>query len=357
MRIGIDARELCGKPTGVGRYLLWLLSEWAIRDYAHGHQFLLYVHDQLPLTFDDRRFASRVVRGQPAAWWEQVSLPSQVATDHVDVFFAPGYTTALRFTVPTIVAIHDLSFFAHPEWFSVREGLRRRWLTYQSAVRARVVLTISEFTKRELIDRLGLDADRIHVVPPGITGGPPATADQTIPYVLFVGSIFNRRRVPDLIRAFAPVASAHPAAHLDIVGDNRSSPYQNVDAVIRSEGLDGRATWRSYVPDETLRALYRRARAFVFLSEYEGLGLTPLEALAWGVPPILLDTPVARESCQDAALYVTPGDVRGVTRALEAALFDVATRARLLDAAPRVVARFDARDGAHRTFAAIVNAV
>ena len=88
--------------------------------------------------------------------------------------------------------------------------------------------------------------------------------------------------------------------------------------------------------------LYARARAFAFLSEYEGFGMTPLEALAAGVPPVVLDTPVARESCGDAALYVPRGDgSAATTRALETALFDDTARARVLAAAPAVLATIE----------------
>ena len=125
--------------------------------------------------------------------------------------------------------------------------------------------------------------------------------------VLFVGSIFNRRHVIDLVRAFAPIARAHPDASLDIVGDNRSYPHEDPMRAIHAEGLHEHVHWHRYVTDEQLRDLYRRARAFAFLSEYEGLGLTPLEALAAGLPPVLLDTAVARESCGAAALYVQAG--------------------------------------------------
>ena len=133
---------------------------------------------------------------------------------------------------------------AHPEWFRPREGARRSWLTKASARRAASVITISEFSKRELIERLDVPADKIHVIPPGIGAGgsqlraggsqlgarrsvsspsaqPPASSAYR---VLFVGSIFNRRRVIDLIRAFAPIARSHPGAALDIVGDNRTLP-------------------------------------------------------------------------------------------------------------------------------------
>ena len=367
MRIGIDARELVGRATGAGRYLAGLLQQWSLD--ARAHEFLLYAPDPIGLALDARRFPTREVRG-PGGWrWEQIQLPRAAAGDHLDVWFAPAYTAPLRLEVPIVAAIHDISFVAHPEWFRVREGVRRRWLTRQTARSATAVVTISEFTKRELVERLGVDGPKIHVIPPGIsTGGEssapsvpsvPTNPEPRIPNprrVLYVGSIFNRRHVPDLIRAFAPIARAHPDAALDIVGDNRSYPREDLQRSIAGEGLQAQVHWHSYVTDEHLRELYAHARAFAFLSEYEGLGLTPLEALAAGVPPVLMDTPVARESCDDAALYVSAHDLPGITRALETVLFDDAARQRILAAAPPVLARYAWPRAARETLAVLRSA-
>jgi len=171
--------------------------------------------------------------------------------------------------------------------------------------------------------------------------------------VLYVGSIFNRRRIPDLIRAFAVVARAHPDASMDLVGDNRTHPRQNLDGAIAIGELGDRVRWRAYVAEPALAALYGTARVFAFLSEYEGLGLTPLEALAAGVPPLLLDTEVARESCEDAALYVRAGDLAATSRALEQLLYDEAPRARILGAAPAVLAKYSWPRAARDTLAVI----
>jgi glycosyltransferase involved in cell wall biosynthesis len=341
MRIGIDARELCGHSTGAGRYLGGLLTAWAGDERTRRHHFVLYTQEPLTLRLDARRFPTRLVAGAPGVWWEQVRLPRVAAADHLDLFFAPAYTAPLALDVPTVVAIHDVSFVAHPEWFTTREGLRRRWLTRRAAQHARAVVTISEFSRGEIVERLGVPAGRIHVVPPGIS--PPGTslARTEDPRVLFVGSIFNRRHVPDLIRAFADVARRYPAASLDIVGDNRSYPHEDLTRTIAAEQMTDRVRCRSFVPDAELTDLYARARAFAFLSEYEGLGLTPLEALAAGAPPVIADTPVARESCGDAAVYVPVGDVRAAAHALERALFDEPTRAQVLAAAPEALARYD----------------
>ena len=358
MRIGIDARELCGRATGVGRYLGGLLREWAIDERARVHEYLLYAHGPIALPLDARRFPTRTVPGSGGSIWEQFQLPRAMTSDHLDVWFAPAYTAPLRIAHPTVVAIHDLSFVAHPEWFRMREGARRRWLTSQSASRAAAVITISEFSKSELIERLGVPAVKIDVIPPGISPSAlsPDRRGLSPARVLFVGSVFNRRHVTDLIRAFAPIARAHPDASLDIVGDNRSYPREQLRRTIAAEQLEAQVRWHEYVTDEQLATLYAEARAFAFLSEYEGLGLTPLEALAAGIPPVLLDTPVARESCGDAAIYVPASDLRATTRALESVLFDDAVRQRILTAAPAELAKYSWPRAARDTLAVLERA-
>lgn len=349
MRIGISAAELCGRPTGAGRYLAGLVDEWCRDARAQTHELILYAPEPLPAA-SAPPLVTRLVAGRGGAWWEQVALARAAAADRVDVFFAPAYAGPLLLSVPMVVAVHDVSFAAHPEWFRPREGARRRWLTRRSARRARAVVTISEFSREEIVRRLGVDPSRVHVIPPGVTPrcapiDPAARGER----VLFVGSIFNRRHVPDLIRAFALLARRRPSAMLDIVGDNRTYPYEDIDGAIRAAGLAGRVRWHRYTSDADLARLYREAGVFAFLSEYEGLGFTPLEALAAGVPPVLADTPVARETCGGAALYVASGDLEGVAAALERALTDRETRARILRADPAVLARYDWPRAARRT--------
>jgi glycosyltransferase involved in cell wall biosynthesis len=366
LRIGVDARELCGRPTGVGRYLGGLLHEWATDAQARQHEFVLCAPGPIAFQLDTRRFPVRTIPGSGGWWWEQLQVPGVVAAEQFDVWFAPAYSAPIRLETPVVVAIHDLSFVAHPEWFRLREGARRRWLTRQSAARAAAVITISEFSKSELIERLDVPAAKIHVIPPGLGAGGSGLGAASLanpqppgpsPYrVLYVGSIFNRRHVVDLIRAFASVARAHPQASLDIVGDNRSYPREDLRQTIAAEHVEQQVRWHEYVSDQELAALYAEARAFAFLSEYEGLGLTPLEALAAGVPPVLLDTAVARESCGDAAMYVAAGDLTATTRALESLLFDEITRRRILAAAPAELAKYQWPRAARETLAVLESA-
>ncbi len=356
MRIGIDARELAGRATGVGRYLAGLLAAWSAGAAARRHDFVLYAHEPLAIAVDSHRFPTHVLAGPPGPWWEQVELPAACVRAQLDVLFAPAYTAPLFRRLPFVVTIHDVSFAAHPEWFRMREGVRRRWVTRHSARQARAVITVSEFSRREIVDHLGVAAAKVRVIPHGIHAPavPAGVRDGARrPHLLFVGSIFNRRRVPDLLRAFAPIAAANRDAVLDLVGDNRSYPRQNIAGLIGALGLEDQVRWHAYVAEDELVRLYRDASAFAFLSEYEGFGLTPLEALAAGVPPVLLDTAVARESCGDAAIYAAPDDLAGTTRALEQVLFDEAVRGRLLAAAPLVLGRYDQARAARDTLAVI----
>jgi len=353
MRIGIDARELGGQPTGVGRYLAGLLREWSREGNARGHEFVLYATEAIAIELDTYRFRTRIIEGAPGTWWEQVRLPPIAMRDHLDLFFAPAYTSPIRLAVPTVLTIHDLSYMAHPEWFSVREGARRRLITRHSALRARAVVTVSEFSRREILSYLQLPPDRVHVIPQGIDAPAVTRADRTEPRVLYVGAIFNRRHVPDLIRAVAALVRRHPAAQLDIVGPNRTFPREDIAAAIQIDGLNGRAHHYPYLVPEQLSTLYAKASVFAFLSEYEGLGTTPLEALAAGMPPVVMDTTVARETLGRAALYVPRGDIAATTRALELALFDEPTRATILAEAPAALARYDWARAARQTLAVL----
>lgn len=346
MRVAIDAREMCGRPTGVGRYLAGLLEAWGDNATAQRHQWILYAHTR-PAVSNRWDARVRVVDGSGGTAWEQMSLPRALAADRPDVLFAPGYTAPLTVAAPLVLTVHDVSFFAHPEWFSFREGTRRRVLTAWSARRARRVITDSEFSKTEIAKHIGIDESRLRVIPLGVDrphhGSRLPTPGSREPMVLFVGSIFERRRVDTLIEAFDIVAAHVPDATLEIVGENRTRrPRLDLAALRSHTAHPDRIHIRSYVDEDTLRALYKKASVLAFLSEYEGFGFTPLEALAAGVAPLLLDTPIARETCGDAARYVPPAAAAPqVAQAITDLLTDAPARREILSRADTVLSRYD----------------
>jgi glycosyltransferase involved in cell wall biosynthesis len=252
------------------------------------------------------------------------------------------------------VTIHDVSFSAHPEWFAWREGLRRRVVTRLSAHHAARIITVSDFSKREIVSHLGVPSTKVDVIYSGTTrlATPPATRQPT---VLFVGSLFNRRHVPELIAGFARMAVRHPEARLEIVGDNRTTPQIDIDRLIEQSAARERIRARSYVADDELAALYASASAFAFLSDYEGFAMTPLEALGAGVPVVLLETEVAREIYGPAATYVERPDPALIAGALERVLFDQAERMRLFSTAAATVDRYSWRECAQRTLQVLLS--
>jgi glycosyltransferase involved in cell wall biosynthesis len=356
LRIGIDARELLGEPTGVGRYLGELLRRWVVRSDTASRRLILYSSEPLPFVAsapEGANLTEMVAGSGRGTWWEQTHLRRAVRSEPPDVFFAGAYTAPLALGVPLAVTIHDVSFAAHPEWFRPREGARRRLLTRQAARAAEVVFTDSLFSRDEIVERLGVSVERIRVIPPGVTrrtAGPWPRER----LVLFAGSIFNRRRLPATITAFAAATATRPETRLVIAGADRSYPSLDLAGLAAEAGVGKRVEITSYVTEADLDSLYARAAVFVFLSEYEGFGLTPLEALSAGVPIVVLDTPVAREVYGEAAWYIPrESDVRHATIAIRTLLDDPASRARLLEHAPAVLARYSWDAAAAETLAAI----
>jgi glycosyltransferase involved in cell wall biosynthesis len=351
LRIGVDSRELLGDATGVGRYLGELLRRWMALPDVRNRRFILYSPKALPLPLSAEAAEVRILGWGRGTWWEQTYLRRAVRDDPPDVFFAPAYTAPLGTSVPLAVTIHDISFVAHPEWFRAREGLRRRWLTRRAAQMASVVFTDSDFSRAELEQHLRVEPSRIRVIPPGVT---PRVVPQTKqparePLVLFVGSLFNRRRLPDLIAAFSRATYDLPHARLVIVGSDRTWPRQDLAAVAAVHGVSARTKFLRYIPDQALAQLYAQASVFAFLSEYEGFGLTPLEALAAGVPPVVLETAVAREVYGEAAVYVRHGDIDGTAEALRRLLLHPHSAAPILARARAVLQRYSWNTAASRT--------
>ena len=164
MHIAIDARELTGDPTGAGRYLAQLLAYWNRSSAASRHRFSLYAHRRLVTRADRLQTRAVVLPGAGGTRWEQLTLSSAMRRDRPDVLFAPAYTAPLL-TPSGGPSVHDVSFAAHPEWFRPREGWRRRTLTGAAARRAASVLTLSKFSRSEIVRHLRVLPERVRVIP------------------------------------------------------------------------------------------------------------------------------------------------------------------------------------------------
>jgi len=366
LTIGIDGRELQGRPTGTGRYLRNLLRAWSA---TGGDRLLVYCAGGLP---DDpvlalpgvepRALGSGTERG---LWWAERRLAPAARREAVDVFFSPAYTCPLTLGRPRVTAIHDVSFFAWPDDFSTVEGVRRRLLVRASARASETVLACSDFTRREIARFLPDAAARTIHVPLAAADDLPPTPSRaeargrlgvTGPLLVTVGAILNRRRLPVLLRAVAHLRRAWPDLALEVVGENRTHPPLDIDALVADLGLDGAVRVSGHVADAGLVARYAAADAAVFLSEYEGFGLPVLEAMVRGVPVVASRRPALDDLFGGGALLVEPADEEAVAAAVNRVLADRRVRADLVRRGYGIAASFSWADTARRTRRALERA-
>jgi glycosyltransferase involved in cell wall biosynthesis len=363
--VGIDARELAGRPTGTGRYLRNLIRHWR----ESGDRLVCYFNGPPALeplldhpAIRKRALGDGCARG--LAWQERL-VPPAAREDALDVFFSPAYSCPLSIDIPRVTAVHDLSFYAHPQDFAFADALRRRVLVGLSLRASRLLPVCSEFTRRE-IARLFPDlAHRAVHVPLGPDDDlpPPPPRDEARarlgirgPYVVTVGAVLNRRCAPELLRAVARLGSRHPGLLLDVVGENRTHPRVDLPAMVRTLGLQAQVRLSGFVEEAALADRYAAADAAVFLSEYEGFGLPALEAAARGVPLVVGRAPSLGEIFRGAALLVEPRDETAVASAIDRVLSNESLRTTLIVAGHALAGRHSWAGTARQTRALLVEA-
>jgi glycosyltransferase involved in cell wall biosynthesis len=364
VRIGIDGRELQGRATGAGRYLRNLLRAWDRQD-----QLFLYFRGTAPpdpllarwgITL--RPIGSRRHRGLV---WQEGALPEAAREDKLDVFFSPAYFCPLRLDRPRVTAIHDMSFYSVPHDFTPWDGLRRRLLVRASAKASKRILTISDFSRREIETHIPGVAARIRTtLLAADTDLPPAPPREDArraleldgPSLLSVGTILNRRRLPALLSAVRQLARTWPTLRLDVVGDNRTHPPLDLPALVRDLGLGRNVRFSGFVTDADLATRYAAADVVVYLSEYEGFGLPVLEALSRGLPVVTTTRPATGEIFEGAALLAEPDDAGDIARLLRFLLADPAARAAWGQAGKTAAGAFSWEKTAAQTRQALIEA-
>jgi len=283
--------------------------------------------------------------------WEQVGAPKLASRIGPDVWHGPHYTLPLRIDVPTVVTVHDLTFFDHPEWHERSKVLFFRRMIRAAVARADIVICVSNYTAARL--RAHCDPrGEVVVVPHGVdherfapATDPAADLDALVvhgiapPYVAFSGTIEPRKDVPTLVRAFAGVAPEAPGLRLVVAGGDGWGAQKARDAIAAS-GVATRVLRPGYLDNATIAALFREAAVVAYASLEEGFGLPALEAMASGAPLVSTRGSAVEEVVGDAALLVEPGDVDGLRTALAKVLHDDAVANKLRAAGPARAATY-----------------
>ncbi|MEA3019089.1 MAG: hypothetical protein QOI47_613 [Actinomycetota bacterium] len=359
MTVAIDVTAIPARLTGAGVYVAELVEALARRDD---------VDLALVTRRDDAARWSRfgtvhaVAPGpRPARLvWEQLAAPAAARRVGAAVWHGPHYTMPLRIGLPTVVTIHDLTFFDHPEFHERSKVVVFRRMIREAAKRADVLVCVSDRTAarlRELFDvrarvvavPLGVDHDRFRPSDDR-AGDLAALAPFGVrpPYLVHLGTIEPRKNVPGLVRAFARAREARPDLRLVLAGV-RGWGTDEVDRAIQAAGCRGAVDRLGFVDDAVLPPLLRRAEAVVYPSFEEGFGLPVLEGLACGALVVTSTGTVMADVADGAALLVTPGDDVALARTLLRAVAGDAETARARATGPAVAGRYtwDAAAGAH----------
>jgi glycosyltransferase involved in cell wall biosynthesis len=258
---------------------------------------------------------------------ENAWLPRQLRAQRVDLVHHLGGIVPPACKVPSVVTLHDLQYLAYPQYFS---STKRRYLTAaqgSSLKRAKIVMAISEFTRRQAIDAFGLNADRVTVVPPVVAPLPavPAARRETLlrdlglrgDFLLYPAAMYPHKNHAVLLRAFAEVVKSYDVT-LVLTGARGAGAWGSAHST-KSEvaelatrlGIERRLRLPGYVTAEQLAALYAGAALLVFPSRFEGFGLPVAEAMAAGCPVVAADATALPALVGDAAELVDPDDVAG----------------------------------------------
>ena len=224
------------------------------------------------------------------------------------------YVVPPAYRGPAVVTVQDLSFESDPGLMGPRDRFMFRTFVPRSARRADRVLTISERTKRDLIEHYGIPERKIVVTPLGVdpTFRPNGTTPDGPPYALFVGGIQPRK---DPLTAIEALALVDGDLRLVLVGDEKRGGDE-VRSAIERLGLERRVELAGYVEQEELASLYRGAACLVFPSRYEGFGLPVLESMASGTPVVASKAGAVPEVAGDAAVLVEPGDPEALAQGI-----------------------------------------
>ena len=345
-RIGIDGRELLAdQVTGIGRYLRNFLNNAvpANPDVS----FIVYGNQHTCLNMEAPNLKLETIPERLVFWWDQAVLGRCTFRDTLDVFLSPYDKAPAITSCPLVMTVHDLIFFeiSYKGWLGKHlYNAAYRLIRGPVIRRADRVITDSQYSRRDLVEKLGVDNDRIRPILIGISPAyhPITDPDQIAklrshyqlmnPYILYVGNFNPHKNVRALVSGFAGLPDAIRSKHTLALCGRKSSFRDQIEKACSSLGIDKQVKFIDFVEESDMPVLYSEATVFAFPSLYEGFGLPPLEAMACGTPVVSSGATSLSEVVADAGIVIDATHPEEIEAALTRVLTDEILRNDLIAA-------------------------
>jgi glycosyltransferase involved in cell wall biosynthesis len=358
----VDLLSYTGTKGGMETYTRELYRELGTRDT--GMQFVGLASREggrLDLSWFPGRVVRSRISGENRVVWafgELVASAASAVRRRADVVHCPATLGPLWTPMPTVLTVHDMLYWSHPEFMVTPLYTRPvKWMERRAAANAARIITDSQVSADEIVRFLGFPAERLHVVPLAATSHRNCDIPLRDRDNLIVASGHRRpyKNWDGLIRALALVDEAvRPRLVITGSTDGTSDPLL---PVVAAEGLAPWVDVRGWVTEQELTDLYQRARAMVMPTFAEGFGLPVLEAMAAGLPVLASDIPVLREVGGDAAVWFDPHDGASIARAITLVVCDPDLLQRNAEAGKTQAARFSWRRVGDETLAVLRSAL
>lgn len=339
MRIGIDARLTYYRPGGIAEYTRQLINELAGLDTLNTYGIIHHLRDRA--TKRPARNFSRMNTLTPAHHrFERWTLSFELIPRRLDILHTPDVIPPQRGARRHIITIHDLHFLHYPQFMTAASHRHYSDQVAWAVRHADHILVSSHATLGDLMALLNAPPEKITVHMLGVNAAfQPLPAERVaavrahlaLPetYLLFVGTFEPRKNIPGLLNAYDLLRHDLPDAPPLVLVGRRGWLYDEIFARVDALKLHDRLIWLEDAAQADLPAVYNGAAALVLPSHYEGFGLTALEAMACGTPPIVSNRSSLPEVVGDTGLLVDPGDPAAIADAMRRILNDAGLRAHL----------------------------
>jgi len=340
MRIGIDARLVYYTQAGIGQYITHLVQSLAEVDHETDFILLQSRKDRSKLA-DQPNFRRLAVWTPCHHRLEQWALRAEISPLDIDVLHSPDFIPPSRANFKSVITVHDLAFLLYPH-FLTKESARYYGQIDQAVRRTDHIIAVSEATKHDLIQRLGVPEGKVTVIyeasAPEFRPIPPDEARQYAQkkfeleggYIFFVSTIEPRKNVPGLLEAYRRLLDSYKVTARLVLAGGQGWLSEEVFAGVDRLGLRGQVRFLGRVATADLPYLYNAASLLIHPSFYEGFGLPPLEAMACGIPVVVSNVSALPEVVGDAGLLVDPNNISEMAVSMYRVLTDQQLREEMI---------------------------